>query len=175
MTARFLHHEFFEFEPEFKLWLAVNHKPRIVGTDHAMWRRIRLIPFDVTIPDVERDPDLSDKLKNELPGILAWAMQGCELWQLEGLKSPDAVTKATADYREESDPLAAFLDDRCAVEDGAEVGKAELYKSFKDWAQEAGERELSQRNFSQRVAERGFLDGRNTKMRFWTGLKLAEL
>ena len=63
MTARFLHHEFFEFQPTFKLWLAVNHKPRITGSDHAIWRRIRLIPFTLTVPESERDPDLTEKLK----------------------------------------------------------------------------------------------------------------
>ncbi|MDP2651988.1 MAG: phage/plasmid primase, P4 family [bacterium] len=175
ITARFLHHEFFEFEPPFKIWLAVNHKPRIVGTDHAIWRRIRLIPFTVTIPESERDPDLADKLKAELPGVLAWAVAGCEMWQMHGLKAPRTVTEATATYREESDPLTAFLDDRCVLEPGAEVGKTELYKAFKEWAQEAGERELSRRDFNQRVAERGYEDGRNRKTRFWEGLKLAEL
>jgi putative DNA primase/helicase len=173
MTARFLHHEFFEFDPTFKLWLAVNHKPRIVGTDHAIWRRIRLIPFNVTIPDAERDPDLADKLKTELPGILVWAVQGCQMWQDNGLKPPAAVTKTTAAYREENDPLAEFLDDRCAVEPGAEVGKSELYKAFKGWVEAAGEREISQRDFNQRVAERGFNERRNMKTRFWAGLKLA--
>lgn len=173
MTARFLHHEFFEFDPSFKLWLAVNHRPRIVGTDHAIWRRIRLIPFDVTIPETERDPDLADKLKAELPGILAWAVEGCALWQREGLKAPEAVTAATAAYREDSDALAAFLDERCTAEADAEVGKADLYKSFKEWAEQTGERELSQREFNNRIAERGFDDGRNRKSRFWKGLKLG--
>ena len=175
MTARFLHREFFEFEPTFKLWLAVNHKPRIVGTDHAIWRRVRLIPFNVIIPDDERDPDLPEKLKAELPGILAWAVQGNAMWQLHGLKAPQTVTQATEQYREESDPLATFIDDRCAVEPEAEIGKTELYKAFRSWAEEAGERDLSQRNFNERVAERGFEDGRNMKNRFWKGLRLADL
>ncbi len=172
MTARFLHHEYFEFDPTFKLWLAVNHKPRIVGTDHAIWRRIRLIPFTVTIPDAERDPDLGEKLKAELPGILAWAVQGCEMWQNHGLEAPDAVKKATTEYREDSDPLAAFLDDRCDVEPDAEVGKAELYRAFREWTEASGERELSKKEFGQRIAERGFLEKRTKKERFWTGLQL---
>jgi putative DNA primase/helicase len=172
MTARFLHHEFFEFEPSFKLWLAVNHRPRIVGTDHAIWRRIRLIPFNTVIPETERDPRLADKLRAELPGILGWAVEGCALWLHEGLKSPEAVTVATAAYREDSDPLAAFLDDRCSVEPHAEVGKGELYKAFKEWAEQAGERQLSQKEFSQRISERGFAEDRTKKQRLWLGLRL---
>src|SRR5207249_1644146 len=79
ITARFLHREFFEFEAKFKLILSTNHKPRIVGTDLAMWRRVRLIPFTVTIPDEEQDHDLPTKLETELPGILRWAVEGCRL------------------------------------------------------------------------------------------------
>ena len=113
MTARFLHREFFEFEPTFKLWLAVNHKPKVRGSDHAVWRRIRLIPFTVTIPEAERDSDLSAKLRVELPGILAWSVKGCELWQSNGLKPPKTVAAATEDYRKEADVIAAFLDEAC--------------------------------------------------------------
>jgi putative DNA primase/helicase len=93
MTARFLYGEFFEFLPEFKILLAVNHKPLIRNTDHAIWRRIRLVPFTVTIPEAERDKDLPDKLRRELPGILAWAVQGCLDWQREGLGMPEPVNK----------------------------------------------------------------------------------
>jgi P4 family phage/plasmid primase-like protien len=86
ITARFLHHEFFDFVPKFKLWLATNHKPTIRGTDNAIWRRIRLIPFNVTIPDAEQDCDLGDKLAAERSGILNWAIQGALAWQRDGLQ-----------------------------------------------------------------------------------------
>jgi len=77
ITARFLYREYFEFSPQFKLFLVANHKPVIIGTDEAIWRRIRLIPFTVTIPPEERDKQLLEKLQRELPGILAWAVRGC--------------------------------------------------------------------------------------------------
>ena len=77
IVARFLHKEFFEFKPEFKVFLATNHRPRIYGTDHAIWRRIRLVPFDVVIPDDEQDSTLPEKLRRELPGVLAWMVSGC--------------------------------------------------------------------------------------------------
>ena len=115
ITARFLRKEFFEFNPTFKLWMYGNHKPTIRGTDEGIWRRVRLIPFTVTIPEGQRDPQLVDKLKAELPGILAWAVQGCLEWQREGLGMPEAVKAATANYRAEQDMLAAFLDECCLI------------------------------------------------------------
>src|SRR5262249_13180590 len=89
ITARFFYEEFFEYQPVLKLWLAVNHKPMVQGTDHAIWRRIRLLPFTATIPADEQDKRLMEKLQAELPGILRWAVEGCLAWQCEdGLTPP---------------------------------------------------------------------------------------
>lgn len=87
----------------------MNHRPLIQGTDHAIWRRIRLIPFTVTIPEPERDKQLGEKLLAELPGILRWAVEGCSAWQQEGLESPLAVKGATGEYRAEMDTVAQFI------------------------------------------------------------------
>jgi len=103
ITARFLVREYFEFRPEFKLFLAVNHKPQIHGTDEAIWRRVKLVPFNVYIPPEERDKALGGKLRAELPGILNWALEGCLEWQRGGLREPEEVIAATADYRREQD------------------------------------------------------------------------
>ena len=114
IAARFLHKEFFEFRPTFKIWMAVNHKPEITGTDDGIWRRIRLIPFEVQIPPNERDATLKGeggKLAGELSGILNWALLGFQKWQQDGLQIPDAVANATEIYRDESDQLRGFLDD----------------------------------------------------------------
>ena len=108
VTARFLYKELFTFKPQFKLWLATNHKPVIRGSEHAIWRRIRLIPFTVKIPEAEQDKTLGNKLLSELPGILNWALEGCRLWQAEGLTAPAAVQAATQEYREEMDVLGDF-------------------------------------------------------------------
>lgn len=93
VSARKLYSEFFQFRPEFKLWLAANHKPVIRGTDQAIWRRIRLIPFTVTIPEQEQDPDLVRKLTAELPGILRWAVDGCLAWQRSRLGAASSTER----------------------------------------------------------------------------------
>jgi len=94
VTARFLYNEFFEYKPEFKLFIAANHKPEIQGVDHGIWRRIHLIPFEVTIPVEEIDRNLPEKLRDELPGILAWAVKGCHAWQRQGLSVPASISTA---------------------------------------------------------------------------------
>ena len=91
LSARFLHQEFFNFKPAFKLWLYGNHKPEVKGTDEGIWRRMRLIPFTVTITEEEKDTELPEKLRGELSGILAWAVRGCMEWQRVGLAEPEAV------------------------------------------------------------------------------------
>src|SRR5262249_35064790 len=104
LQARFLHGEYFEFDPTFKIFIDGNHKPEIRGTENAIWNRTKLIPFSVSIPENEIDKTLLDKLKNEAPGILAWAVRGCLDWQQQGnLGEPDSVRKATSSYRDEMD------------------------------------------------------------------------
>lgn len=155
LTARFLNREFFEFRARFKLFLAANHKPVIRGTDEGIWRRIRLIPFTVTIPKAERDRTLPERLRAELPGILAWAVQGCLAWQTDGLADPPDVLAATATYRSDMDVVGAFLDDCCLLALHARADCAALYAAYTKWCEEGGETALSQRRFAQRLEERG--------------------
>jgi putative DNA primase/helicase len=176
ISARFMRGEWFDFKPVCKLWLGTNHKPQIRGTDHAIWRRIRLVPFEVQIPEPERDPMLGEKLAAELPGILAWAVEGCIAWQREGLQSPPAVLAATEDYREAEDMLGQFLTDRCHKGDSAVVAVDDLYSAFVDWMEP--ERAWSKKAFGSRIAERGFNQGRpyinGDQKRAWMGLALLE-
>ena len=174
LVARFLRAEFFEFVPQFKLFLATNHKPRIRGTDHAIWRRIRLVPFAVTIPDAQQDRDLPEKLKAEWPAILAWAVRGCLAWQREGLRAPDVVTQWTQRYREEMDVLGVFIADRCRV--GVTLGNraSALYEDYTSWSQRTGERPLSKRSFGLRLGERGFQSEKVNGDRWWIGLELVD-
>ena len=155
VAARFMRAEWFEFQPQFKLFLAVNHKPVIHGTDLAIWRRIRLVPFTVVIPEPEQDKELPDKLKGELPGILRWAVEGCLAWQREGLGTPDEVRKATESYRAEMDTMGDFLSECCVIEPGFKVTVKELYRVYAQWCERNGEHPLSQRSFGMRLTERG--------------------
>lgn len=167
LTARFLNREFFEFRARFKLFLAANHKPVIKGTDEGIWRRIRLIPFTVTIPKPERDRTLLARLLDELPGILAWAVRGCLDWGARGLADPPEVLAATESYRSEMDVVGAFLDERCVRAPSARVECAALYAAYSRWCEEMGEFAISQRRFGQKIEERGFARVRSTNGRWY--------
>jgi putative DNA primase/helicase len=172
VAARFMREDFFEYRPTYKLHLAVNHRPTIRGTDHAIWRRIRLVPYTVTIPEGERDRDLPDKLREELPGILRWCVAGTVAYMRDGLGEPPAVTEATAGYRADMDLVGAFLDSECCTGDGYSVTKKALYRAYKEWAESNGEHALTQRKLSKRLSEVG-IEGTRTKAgHFWTHLGL---
>ena len=174
LKARFMRQDFFEFEPTHKIWLATNHKPVIRGTDLAIWRRIRLIPFNVTIPPGEQDIRLPQKLREELPGILSWAVRGCLEWQKHGLGVPEEVKNATEGYRAEMDVIAQFLDEACVINPMAKARASDLYKSYTAWCEENGERALSQRSFGMRLTERGFRREVSNSVRWWYGLGLLQ-
>jgi putative DNA primase/helicase len=173
ITARFLFQEFFEFTPQFKLFLATNHKPVIRGTEHAIWRRIHLIPFEVTISLEQQDRTLPDKLRAELPGILAWAVEGCLAWQREGLSMPDKVQQATASYREEMDTFGLFLTDRCLQNATVSTTTEALYQAYCTWCRANGEYELSKNHFGMRLRDRGFTPTRLGNDRAWKGIALV--
>jgi putative DNA primase/helicase len=154
ITARFLHQEFFEFEPVAKFWLSVNHKPIVRDDSYGFWRRIRLVPFMQTFAV---NKALADELHAEAAGILAWAMRGCLAFRQQGLDPPPVVSKATAEYERDSDPLAGFLDEACDRDAHAEVSGSELYEHYKRWADRDGlsERErLTATKFGTKVSER---------------------
>jgi P4 family phage/plasmid primase-like protien len=155
VTARYLFREFFEFTPAFKILLAANHKPTIRGSDWAIWRRIRLLPFTVTIAEGKQDKKLPEKLRRELPGILNWALRGCLLWQRKGLGMPDEVRQATADYRDEMDILGSFLADCCVIAEAERVLAKDLYQAYLKWAEQEGETAVKQTTFGIRLTERG--------------------
>ncbi len=174
IKARRMREDFWEFAPLHKLWVAANHKPIVKGTDHAIWRRIKLIPFTVTIPAEERDPHLLEKLLAEGPGILRWAVEGCLAWQRDGLGAPAEVEKATADYRAEMDVVGSFVEDCCEVGVGLSASSKDLYAGYCQWCEDNGEHPIPKRTFGQRLAERGFHDGKSGSVRLWRGLSLSQ-
>ena len=173
ITARFMRGEFFTFRPRFKVLLATNHRPVIRGTDHGIWRRIRLVPFTETIPDEEKDRELPTKLLAERDGILAWAVEGCLAWQRDGLAAPEAVVNATQDYREDMDILAEFLSEKCYRM--GTVKNQDLYAAFSAWQQANGEKPRSHRWLTRTLQERGFVQSPSRiNGRRWDGLSLRE-
>jgi putative DNA primase/helicase len=165
VTARFLHREFFEFTPSFKLWLACNHRPRVRDSSEAFWRRIRLIPFTVSFRGRE-DKGLADTLAAELPGILAWAVRGCLEWQEAGdLCAPAEVLAATEGYRADEDQVERFLAECCLCSPEATCGARELYQAYQEWAQQGGEYVETQKRFGGRLSEKGYLKGEHSLTR----------
>jgi putative DNA primase/helicase len=157
MSARFLRQEFFEFTPEFKVFFTTNHIPIIKNNDEGIWRRIRLIPFTVTIPKEKVDKKLPEKLAAEMPGILRWAVEGCLKWQKEGLGEPEAVRKATDDYRQDMDILGPFLSEICVINQMAKVETKLLYEEYKHWCMENDEAfTFKNRAFYRAIETRGY-------------------
>ena len=134
IAARFVRQDFFEFVPQFKLLISGNHKPSFRGVDEAIRRRFLLLPFTVTVPEAERDPELAEKLKAEWPGILAWMITGCLDWQERGLGPPGAVLEATRTYLEAEDAFQLWLSDATTHDANAWESTAELFSSWASWA-----------------------------------------
>ena len=173
ITARFMRQNFFEFKPNFKLWLVANDRPRVRSTDTALWRRIRVLPFSVEISKSNCDPDLSEKLKAEWPGILAWAVRGCLKWQTEGLVEPARVQTATADWQNQVDHLKRFVGETLIFIPDGRVQARSMYESYSRWCSQNGERRSSMAHFKTRLSEtfdlaRTKINGRG----WWKGVKL---
>jgi putative DNA primase/helicase len=164
-----------EFQPVHKIWLVGNHKPIITDTTLSIWRRVKLIPFTVTIGNKEINPDLPSKLEAELPGILAWAVRGCLEWQKYGLQEPKEVANATSDYRHEQDILGDFIDDYCLIKPAAAVSKHELKEAYEEWCNGTGTQPASQKTFRARLVERGITEGKSGSTRYWKGITLTSL
>jgi len=166
IRARRMREDFWQFNPTHKVFLCTNHKPRIRGTDHAIWRRIRLIPFSVKFwnPDkgesglakLRQDKGLPEKLESELPGILAWAVRGCLEWQTNGLGMPDEVNAATSAYQVEQDVLGQWLAECCLTGALYKAKSSDLYADYRRWCEAHGEHTINNRQFGSALSERGF-------------------
>lgn len=173
ISARFLHKEFFEFLPTFTAWLRTNHKPIITGEDDGIWRRPVVLPFSRTFTDEEKDPHLEDKLMDESNGILQWMLEGTRMYLKDGLKLSPRIKAEVARYRSDSDMLGEFLTDKTAPCATAKVNQVQMYSAWRFWCEESGARPGSKKTFTQRLAERGFPEGRSNGARFYVGLTLG--
>lgn len=172
IAARFLYGEHFEFKPAFKLWLVTNHRPRVDGGDDAIWRRLRLVPFEESFQG-RADTELAATLEAELPGILAWAVEGCLEWQRHGLGHAEAVDRATREYREDEDVLGAFLVERCQLESRGEVTATALREAYEKFCEELGERPLAPHVLGRELARRGIHRG-GAQRRCYLGVTVDE-
>lgn len=172
LRARFLYGRDFSFTPTNKLWIGVNHEPRISDTDEGIWRRVRKIPFTVTISDDQDDKDLGDKLLLESEGILAWAIEGCRLWLNSDLKATENIVKATNKYRESSDILKDFYEECLVFGPTLSASKKDVLSTHETWAKNIGEKPLSSKALSQRLREKGFGETKHAGTRYWTGFEI---
>jgi putative DNA primase/helicase len=172
ISARFFHQEYFEFDPSFTPWLRTNHKPIITGDDDGIWRRLVLIAFQRKFTDNEKDPNLEQKLLEERSGILMWMIEGARLYLQDGIRQSPRMLSELASFRKDSDLLGEFLADRTTQDPISNVNQVTLYKAYKDWADACGVRPLSKKSFTQRLAERGFREGKSGSARYYAGLKL---
>lgn len=154
VSASFKGGHMFDYSPKYKIWLATNHKPIIRGNDDGIWRRLPLIPFTVQIPLNKVDRSLKEKLMRELPGIFNWAVEGCLMWQREGLKPPAEIQKATMEYRQEMDVIGSFIEQCCETGPGNAIGATELFKAYDKWAREMNEHSFTQTQFGRKIADK---------------------
>lgn len=148
--------DFFRLYPVFKLTMSGNHRPDIRSTDDGIWRRMKLVPFDVQIPEAERDPHLPDKLWEEREGILQWMIAGLIDYLEGGLQEPDAVRNATQEYRDDSDPVGTFINSCCMVtgEEKDRIPSRDLVQAFNYWLDCKGEGTWTERRVASRIKDK---------------------
>ena len=172
--------DFIEFTPRFKLMMVGNHEPQIGNVDDAMRRRIHIVPFTFK-PEVP-DLNLPDKLKDEYPAILRWMLEGCLLWDKEGLEAPECVLARTEEYFEDEDLCGLWLEESCRMRTGGEMTSADAYRSWQIWCGSHGEHAGTQREFSKllrtQAAKRPFAKGQvgpmDNRLKGWRGIELID-
>jgi putative DNA primase/helicase len=176
ITCRFLYGDEFEYTPEFKIWIATNHKPVIRGTDVGIWRRIKLIPFEVNIPPEKVDKNLKYKLRKEMSMIMRWAVDGCLKWQKEGIIEPECIQQAVKDYKNEMDILVGFVNDAIVIDYESEqkILATQLFDMYRRWAKANNEFEMTSKKFFKEIAQKLPDKGRMSAGVFYTHIKLTE-
>jgi putative DNA primase/helicase len=173
ITAALKYQNYFQFQPEVKLLLATNHPPRIPATDDSIWRRVKVVPFNVTVPEEKRIADLAEMLvREEGPGILRWAVLGYRELRSNGLGEPDAVKDAVASYRKAEDVVGNFVLECCVRDNESKTLRRGLYKAYSEWAKESGLRPMSSKRLASELHRLGIHGDAGD--RFWFGVRLAE-
>lgn len=178
ITARPLYGKPVTFAPSHTSLMVTNHLPKVAGDDAAVWRRVRVIPFDVVIAADDRDPLLGERLELAADAILSWAVAGYQEYTRTGLAEPEAVTGATGDYQQASDAVARFIDEMCYLSPHAYALTGELFSRWSRWAAVDGVEPLSQRRFGEALDKHGYPtaggSGRDRRQRRGLGLLAAD-
>lgn len=176
VTCRFLYGDEFEYTPEFKIWVATNHKPVIRGTDVGIWRRIKLIPFEVNIPKKKVDKELKSKLRAEFPQILRWIVNGSIKWHESGVTEPQCVADAVKDYKQEMDLLANFIEECVEIDYDCKdkVPAPDLFRAYIRWAKDNNEYEMSSKKFFMEMTKKLPEKGRDSRGIFYRSIKLIK-
>jgi putative DNA primase/helicase len=180
ISCRFLYGEYFSYLPQFKVIVAVNHRPLIRGDDHGIWRRVHIIPFDRRFEGNQENKELKDQLAAEMPGILNWALEGLREWHKIGLSRPQRVLEETEAYKATSDQIGRWIDDTCIEKPDAIELASKAYTKYKSWCEENNERPYSQNVWVQRLGDRNlkvekFSTSGQKKAVVLRGLELATL
>lgn len=172
IRARRMRQDFVEFIPSHTAVLVTNHLPRVSGDDPAIWRRLRVVPFDVVIPEAEQDRELDGRLQREADGILAWAAAGYRAWRESGLAEPDTVRAATDAYQTASDAVRRFVDEACVTTTPAlKATTGQLHDAWDRWRAGDGAEPLSLKAFGAALDRHGYPAGAPTNGKRWrTGI-----
>jgi putative DNA primase/helicase len=173
LAARRMREDWWEFDPTHKAILVTNHKPQIRGTDHAIWRRVQLVPFTVIFAEDQQDKRLGENLQAEASGILRWAVEGCRQWAEHGLGAPPAVAEATREYRTEQDRLGRFLEERNVRSPEYRTRVTDLYADYIAWCRQNGEYQPTATAFGLTMGERGF--HKDPGKRWYVGLQAIQV
>lgn len=171
IVARFLYGNEFEFNPQFKIFMATNHKPVIRGTDHGIWRRLKIIPFNRVFTDEEQDKDLVLKLKDELDGIFTWMVQGAKIWYQNGLREPGKLKEAVKEYRTEMDLIQRWIEEACDLNDNVREKAMDLFDNFSQYVQINKEFQMSQTLFGRNMSKK-FKKRRLGGVMYYEGIRI---
>jgi putative DNA primase/helicase len=172
IKARRMREDFWHFDPSHMFVMLTNHKPLVAGTDEGIWRRLRLIPWDVVVPAEERDEQLGDRLALEAEAVLAWLVRGHQDWRDHGLGDPDRVTNATTAYRAESDAVGRFLAECCSRGNAMRIRSSELYAAWAKWCTNEGEEPGTNKALTTELQNRGFDTVHTNAGAVWRGIGL---
>ena len=174
IKAHYMRRDFVEFEPSHTAALVTNHLPKVSGDDPALWGRLRVIPFDVVIPEKEQDAKLPEKLELESDAVLTWCIQGWKDYDRDGLAEPEEVTAATHAYQQDSNAIGRFLEDQCYRGDALQVKKSDVWQRWLKWSDIEGEEKISQKALGLALVRAGIGEARTAGARVWKGIALKE-